>query len=157
MKIFNISSIDRAIVYEMYEMLKSIKEEHNKKGKTLNIGRQNLSHLNFQMQLIEQWPKTKENEVVSWTKEDIFWRYGTKPILTISFHPGSDSYNKFGRKITVKIDFSDREMLEMYTNIKNKSERKSGLVNFIMVPKNIDETVETAGVFETRDIFEVIG
>ncbi|MFV5684863.1 hypothetical protein ACM55I_05405 [Flavobacterium sp. GB2R13] len=151
MQIIDINSMDQGAVYMMYEMFKSIKQNLESNGNLTEVEEQNIIHLEAQLTHIEKWADEKLNEKLHWTKEDILTNYGHKPTLIINFHPSTESYKKYGNEIVANVKFTDEELLEMFTNIQNKAERKSNVVNFTLIPTNID------GTFETKDIFELAG
>ena len=151
MQIIDINSMDQGAVYMMYEMFKSIKQNLENKGNLSEVEEQKIKHLEAQLLHIEQWANVKLNEKLHWTKEEILINYGHKPTVIINFHPSTESYKKFGKEIVANIKFTDEELLELFSNIQNKTERKSSVVNFTLIPDNID------GTFETKDIFENAG
>lgn len=151
MQIIDINSMDQRALYMMYDMFKSIKEKLETKEELPEEEQQKLKDLKTQLLHIEHWANSKLNEKLHWTKEEILSNYGHKPTLIIKFHPSTDSYNKYGKEIVANIEFKEAELLEMFTNIQNKVDRKSNVVSFKIVPKNID------GTFETKEIFEIVG
>lgn len=151
MEIIDINSLDQGAVYMMYDMFKSMKENLEKKDEFSDEETQKLQHLKAQLQHIENWANLKLNEELHWTKEEILSNYGHKATLIINFHPSTKAYAKYGKEIVANIEFSEGELLHMFTNIQNKTDRKSGIVTFKLIPDNID------GVFETSEIFEIVG
>lgn len=146
----DINSIDQRTVYNMYEMFKSMKEDLESKDDISEEEQGKLKHLEARLFHIENWANSKLNEKLNWTKEEILSSYGHKPTLIINFHPSTESYKKYGNSIVANIEFNENETLEILTNIQNKSERKSGVVNFKIVSEKI------IGTFETREVFEFV-
>lgn len=151
MQMIDINSIDQRTVYTMYERFKSLKEDIESKEEISKEEQGKLKHLEAQLFHIENWANSKLSEKLHWTKEEILSNYGHKPTLIINFHPSTESYKKYGNSIVANIEFNENELLEMLTNIQNKSERKSDVVNFKIVSEKI------IGSFETREIFELAG
>jgi hypothetical protein len=151
MQIIDINSMDQGAVYMMYDMFRSMKENLESKEELSEEEEQKLKQLEAQLLHIEHWANSKLNEKLHWTKEEILKNYGHKPTLIINFHPSTESYNKYGKEIVANIEFKEDELLEMFTNIQNKVERKSNIVSFKVVPENTD------GTFETKEIFEIAG
>ena len=151
MQTIDINSLKHSQVYTLFEVYNSMFDRLSEKAKKTAADDAELSALKLQLNNIEEWARKKMAERLHWTKEEILLNYGNTPTLIISFHPGSDGYLNYGKKLVANIEFSEEELLELFQNIQNKVERKAGIVKFQKVPEMEN------GEFSTYDIFEIGG
>jgi hypothetical protein len=73
---------------------------------------------------------------MGYTVEEIFkiYRFGNKEVLTLSFDINSNSYLRYGKEITLFIEFSDNELAKLISNIRENKVNH----NFILKGKIID-------------------
>ena len=151
MQPIDINSLEHSQIYTIYEVYKSMLEEIEQKEDKSEEDKKKQGILGLQIEMIEKWAKNKMDERLYWTKEEILLKYGNTPTLIITFHPSSDGYNNYGKEVVANIDFTNDELLELFQNIRNKTERTAGIINFKKVPEMTDEQ------FSTYDIFEISG
>jgi hypothetical protein len=151
MQPIDINSLEHSHVYTIYEVYKSMFDKLEQQENKSEADKKKLGILGLQLKMIEKWAQTKMAEKLHWTKEEILLNYGNTPTLIVTFHPGSDGYNNYGKEVVANVDFTNEELLELFQNIQNKAERTAGIVNFKKVPEMTD------GQFSTYDIFEIAG
>ena len=147
----DIKSLEHSQVYTLYDVFKSMYDNLTQKVEKTENDETELRNLKLQLEVIEEFSRGKMAEKLHWTKEEILKNYGHKPTLIISFHPGSEGYSKYGKELVANVEFTEKELLELFENIRNKVERKAGNVNFKTIPEMEN------GEFSTYDIFEIAG
>lgn len=90
---------------------------------------------------------------MGYTVEEIFtiYKLGKKEVLTLTFAIGSISHSRFGNEITVLIEFSDKDLEKIMTNIRENSISN----NFVLNGKVIDnmELIE----IDLNDVIKING
>ena len=144
----DINSIDQGQVYMLYEVYKNLEHDLENKANKTPEEIAKLASVKAEIGTIEAWASQKMQSDLHWTREEILLRWGHQPTLIIEFHPSSNGYKTFGKEVVGNIEFSQEELIELLTNIKNKVARTPGNIRFKKIPELTDHEISTADIFE---------
>lgn len=134
------------IMYSLYrvmeEELESIQNRNEEETKRLGMVRHNIEQ-------IEAYSAQKRSEGIRWSLTGLFREAGMNRILTLEFYPGTESYNLYGQKLLVKVEYSDDDLRRILQSMHNGYPEVTGRLKFKKIPGFTD------GELDSRDIFGI--
>jgi hypothetical protein len=133
--------------YLMYELYKTMDNELEAKENLSDADEVKLTQTKTNITAIEQYANAKRAEGIRWSLTSLFQDSGMNPTLILGFYPGSDSYNTYGKELVVNVEYSEKDLTQIFESIRDNSPRVTGQLKFKIVPEFIDGELNTGDIY----------
>lgn len=133
--------------YVFYELYKRMESELEAKNELSPEEEERLVNVKANFTAIEQYSAEKRAEGIRWSLTSLFQDSGMNPTLILEFHPGTDSYKKYGKNLVVNVEYSDDDLKHIFESIRDNAVRVTGQLKFKTIPENEDGELNTGDIF----------